>query len=103
MKKYFELEKQNNEYFIKFVELGGDQNTLLNNSEMLRTIPVRERYLIILLYSKSMIFLSTLKRILDFMREIKNHKGNANIENALLNRCNNLFYLCTNDPMTAEN
>ncbi len=37
----------------------------------------------------------------NFMREIKNHKGDEDIENAFSNRYNNLFYLCTNDLETA--
>ncbi len=36
------------------------------------------------------------------MREINKHEGNVNIENAFFNIYNNLFYLCTNDPESAD-
>jgi hypothetical protein len=37
MEKYLELEKKADEYYIEFVDLGGDKNLLLNNNQALRT------------------------------------------------------------------
>jgi hypothetical protein len=107
IKKYFELEKQTNEYFIEFVELGGDQNLLLNNSEILRTKlnpskDNREKKIFDHIIKLKVHDFFEYAEMDNFMREIKTHKGNVNIENAFLNRYNNLFYLCTNDPYTAE-
>jgi hypothetical protein len=36
MKKYFELKKKADEYFIEFVDLGGDKNLILNNNQTQR-------------------------------------------------------------------
>jgi hypothetical protein len=103
MEKYLELEKKADEYYIEFVDLGGDKNLLLNNNQALRTNSknTREKKIFEHIIKLKVHDLFEFAEMDNFMREIKNHKGNVDIENAFFNRYNNLFYLCTNDPETA--